>query len=97
MNLSENEYKKILFLTRTNISEARIKRLGKYFTDFNLLLDRINKLNHPDLDHDWSLFDFEYIDDKKFIHQISRSLMKRIYLKEHILINVKTAEIILSR
>lgn len=60
MNLTKDQIKKIFFLTRTSISERRIKNLAVYMEDFEALIDRINHLNYTDLDRDWTLYDLEY-------------------------------------
>ena len=64
MELTEEDILKICFLTRTGLSKLRIKRLAKYFDDFSLLIDKINRINYPDLDKDWTLFDHEYKNNK---------------------------------
>lgn len=64
MELTEEDIAKICFLTHTGLSKYRINRLAKYFDSFNFLIDKINRINYPDLDKDWTLYDFEYKNGK---------------------------------
>ena len=66
MDLDINDVKRIYFLTRTSLSEKRIINLGKYISGMDMLVDRIIKIHSIDLEKDWALFDFNYINNNTF-------------------------------
>jgi hypothetical protein len=64
MELTRADIDKIYFLTRTSLSSQRILNLAKNSYDFDFLLSGIVSLKSVNLDRDWALFDYNYIDNK---------------------------------
>ena len=85
MELTEDDIKRIKFLTRTSLSVNRIGRLARVYDNIDNLIDKINKMNYPDLDKDWTLYDIEYKKNKlvyakhtKFINE--KDIFKGTYI-----------------
>jgi hypothetical protein len=64
MELGITDIDKIYFLTRTSLSSQRILNLAKDFSDYDSLVKSVLSLRQINLDRDWALFDFNYIDNK---------------------------------